>query len=594
MEPNHFSDANARVRYVRTLFNKIAHRYDLMNWLMTLGRDAAWRKMATAAVVTPDTQIVLDIGAGTGDLSLAMAEVMPGKGKVLALDFATEMLAVTNSKLQQQPSMRPVSILPVQGDALALPLDSATIDAIVTAFTVRNLANLDQAVAEFHRVLRPGGRFSCLEITAPTLPLFSSLFRYHFWHVVPLLGAIVTGHGSAYRYLPASVQAFLSRRQLQRRFQNGGFVNVTARSLALGTIALHTGTKPTKFANNADLLTDRCAPDEWDELVTSLPGGHLLQSESWARARMQLGWIPHRLAFRRAGLLVGTALVLHRSLPIPGLTIGYVAKGPVLAEWSDLAAKDVAQELAAWARDHRLLWLKIDPDVEYDNLLVSREFEKAGFHPADEQVQLQATMLVDLEGDDTELLGRMHRKWRYNVRLAQRRGVQIRQGNSSDLTTFYGLYEETAARDEFLIRPLDYYQTIWEELSHKNQAALLLADVAGEAVAGLIVGRYADRAWFLYGASSARHRRDQPNHLLQWHAMQWARDHGCHTYDMWGAPSKLDDNDPLWGIYKFKKGFGGRHIRWLGAYDYVPHSGLYQAWKLALRSYRRVTLGHPK
>ncbi len=584
----------ARAQYVRTLFDAIAQRYDLMNRLMTLGRDAAWRKIAASAVIAPETRTVLDVGAGTGDLSLAVAAAMPDGGRIVALDFAAEMLGVARSKLQRRPASQDdrsaVVVHPVQGDALALPLRADACDALVTAFTVRNLADLDRALAEFHRVLRPEGRLASLEITSPTLPVFRTLFRYYFRHIVPLVGSAVAGYGAAYRYLPASVQAFLSRRQLQRRFQAAGFAHVTARPLALGTIALHTGTQVAHPQQQADLVTETVPAHEWDDLVLSLPGAHLLQSTAWATAREQLGWTPHRLAFRRAGRLVGTALVLCRPLPVPGLGLGYVPKGPILAEWSDQAVGDAARALAAWARDHRVLWLKLDPDVAADNGAVARELEAAGFLPAEEQVQLPATMLVDLRGSEEELLARMHRKWRYNVRLAQRRGVQVREGDTDDLATFYRLYQETAARDHFVIRPLDYYRVLWEHLRREQRAVLLLADVAGETVAGLVVCRYGRRAWFLYGASGARHRRDQPNHLLQWRAMQWAREHGCATYDMWGAPTELREDDPLWGVYRFKRGFGGRYVRWLGAYDYVPYPRLYRAWQAALRLYRRLTI----
>ena len=584
----------ARAQYVRTLFDAIAQRYDLMNRLMTLGRDAAWRRTAVAAVIEPETRTVLDVGAGTGDLSLAVAEAMSEGGRIVALDFAAEMLGVARAKLQRrvagQDGRPAVVVFPVQADALALPLRADTCDALVTAFTVRNLADLDGALAEFRRVLRPGGRLASLEITSPTLPVFRTLFRYYFRQVVPLVGAAVAGSGAAYRYLPASVQAFLSRRQLQRRFQAAGFAHVVARPLALGTIALHTGTQVAHPQRQADLVTETVPVHEWDDLVLSLPGAHLLQGAAWAAAREQLGWTPQRLAFRRAGRLVGTALVLRRSLPVPGLGIGYVPKGPILAAWSSEAAGDVARALAAWARDQRVLWLKLDPDVEADNGAVTRALAAAGFLPAEEQVQLPATMLVDLRGSEAELLARMHRKWRYNVRLAQRRGVQVRAGDTDDLATFYRLYQETAARDHFVIRPLDYYRVLWEHLRREQGAVLLLADVAGETVAGLVVCRYGQRAWFLYGASGARHRRDQPNHLLQWRAMQWAREHGCDTYDMWGAPSELREDDPLWGVYRFKQGFGGRYVRWLGAYDYMPYPRLYRAWQLALRLYRRLTI----
>jgi lipid II:glycine glycyltransferase (peptidoglycan interpeptide bridge formation enzyme) len=166
------------------------------------------------------------------------------------------------------------------------------------------------------------------------------------------------------------------------------------------------------------------------------------------------------------------------------------------------------------------------------------------------------------------MLAAMKSKWRYNVRLAQRKGVTVRQGSVTDLGLLYRLYKETAARDGFVIRPETYYEDAWGSFIQAGLARPLIAEVEGEAVAMIIAYRFAGRAWYMYGASRAIHRDKMPNHLLQWTAMQWAKEQGCTAYDMWGAPDELVDSDPLWGVYRFKRGFGGEFVEHIGAWDF--------------------------
>jgi lipid II:glycine glycyltransferase (peptidoglycan interpeptide bridge formation enzyme) len=155
-----------------------------------------------------------------------------------------------------------------------------------------------------------------------------------------------------------------------------------------------------------------------------------------------------------------------------------------------------------------------------------------------------------------------------------RRGVQIRQGTADDLELLFQLYAETSQRDGFAIRPFSYYRDIWasvlrpDRLEGSARGYLLLAEFEGEAVAGLILLTFGRVAWYMYGASSARHRRHMPNQLLQWEGIRCARDAGCTLYDLWGAPDQLDESDPMWGVYRFKTGLGGELARGLGAWDF--------------------------
>ena len=150
------------------------------------------------------------------------------------------------------------------------------------------------------------------------------------------------------------------------------------------------------------------------------------------------------------------------------------------------------------------------------------------------------------------------------------------------------MYAETAVRDGFLIRPEAYYQDGWRVFMTSDQAELLLAEVAGEVVAGLLLFLCGSTAWYLYGASTGRQRQVMPNHLLQWQAMCRAKARGCSCYDMWGAPDAFDETDRLWGVYRFKQGFGGQVRQGLGAFDFPVKRPLYWAFTQALPRLRRL------
>lgn len=202
--------------------------------------------------------------------------------------------------------------------------------------------------------------------------------------------------------------------------------------------------------------------------------------------------------------------------------------------------------------------------------------------PAKEQVQFRNTMLIDLRPDADQLLASMKQKTRYNVRLAARRGVAVRPGDTADLELLFQMYAETAVRDRFTIRNADYYLKIWKDFITSGLGEPLLAEVKGEPVAGVIIFRFGGRAWYVYGMSREVHREKMPNYLLQWEAIRRAKQAGCTEYDLWGAPEKFDDEDDLWGVYRFKDGLGAEVVRFIGAYDLPINSLMYRAYSQVL------------
>ena len=214
---------------VRGMFDRIAPVYDVMNRVMTAGLDRSWRRLTVEAVVQPGDR-VLDACCGTGDLGLAAERE---GGIVTGLDFSARMLERAQRKSD--------SILWVEGDLLALPFDDASFDTATVGFGVRNVSDLEAALAELHRVLRPGGRLAILEITRPR-GILKPFFSLWFDRVVPLLGKVLPG-GKAYTYLPASVRRFPGAEELETLLEAHGFEHVRFRLLGGSIVALHTGVR---------------------------------------------------------------------------------------------------------------------------------------------------------------------------------------------------------------------------------------------------------------------------------------------------------------------------------------------------------------
>jgi peptidoglycan pentaglycine glycine transferase (the first glycine) len=325
--------------------------------------------------------------------------------------------------------------------------------------------------------------------------------------------------------------------------------------------------------------------ERWNEALGDLPCGHVLQSYEWGAFKNRHGWIPFRLLFMGAEQALGGASVLLRRLPGFPWGVMYVPKGPAL-DYDDKELVDsVLGALERLARQRRAMFIKIDPDVPTDRSEVRKALLDRGWRASQEQVQFRNTFLIDLRQPEDDLLMAMKSKTRYNTRLAKRRSVKVRLGGVEDLSLFHRMYTATSVRDDFVIRPYSYYTDVWESFVRGGLAQLFLAHYEGETLAGLILFHFGDRAWYMYGASTNEHRNLMPNHLLQWEAMKWAKAHGYTFYDMWGAPDVLDDSDPMWGVYRFKAGFGGDLRSHLGAYDFPASRPLYRLYTVVVPRY---------
>lgn len=322
----------------------------------------------------------------------------------------------------------------------------------------------------------------------------------------------------------------------------------------------------------------RIPPHELDE------SGELFQSGYWAAFKERFGWRAHPLVLEFPEN-AQPLLVLSRRLA-PGLTLAYVPWGPTGGE-PDIGREEllagigtaIAPRLPAETAFVRfdLPWYREGAGVLPQPLARLNRLRRSAV-----EVQPASTVVLDLRPEEGAILAGMKSKTRYNIKLAERRGVRVFEDEGGRLPDWYALYRETSRRDRITVHSLAYYRTLFDLARVYGAGApslrLLLAEVEGELVAGIIVAMHRSRATYLYGASSDRHRSAMPNYALQWRAIELARENGCESYDLFGIPPAADPDHPMAGLYQFKTGFGGRILNRLGCYDAVLRPLAYAAY----------------
>ncbi len=352
--------------------------------------------------------------------------------------------------------------------------------------------------------------------------------------------------------------------------------------------------------------------DSWNQIISNLPDPHFLQSYEWGQVKAKYGWSAYYAVWTEDGKfqvtsdlqtitnyqlpITASALILKRTA-FRRFSIFYAPKGPLMDWTNESLRKRVLDDLQSFAKKQGAIFLKLDPDVvlgrgvparvdevtENSGQAVMSDLRRRGWVESSDQIQFRNTVMVDLSSSEEDILMRMKQKTRYNVRLAEKKGVTVRVGKLTDLPMLYKMYAETSVRDGFVIRDEEYYMTVWKlfmsaAISSQPLAVPLIAEVDGEAVAAIFLFMFAGRGYYVYGMSRNAHREKMPTYLLQWAAMKHAMAHGCLTYDLWGAPDVFDESDSMWGVYRFKEGLGGEVVRTLGAYDFAPSKFWYSMY----------------
>ncbi|MDQ4078601.1 MAG: peptidoglycan bridge formation glycyltransferase FemA/FemB family protein [Chloroflexota bacterium] len=334
-----------------------------------------------------------------------------------------------------------------------------------------------------------------------------------------------------------------------------------------------------RTATTSTYQTTTAIPDAvWEGFVANEPLGSFLQSAAWGEFKEKWGWRARRVAVRRDGVLAAGAQVLFRPLPL-GRSFAYIPRGPILPDDDRSLLATLLNEVHQLCRAEGALLLTVEPNwplpTEGEERLKSLRFREAIT-----TIQPSATIVLDIRPPEEEILMQMHSKWRYNIRLSGRKEVKVRTGGAEDFDIYHNLTATTGTRNDFATRPRGYYEDMWAAFQ-PDRACLFIAEYENRPLAAIIVVRVGKRATYLYGASSNEERNRMPNHALQWAAIRWARTEGCHWYDFWGIPPEVPVDGEveeygeggLWGVYRFKQGFGGQVVKYPGAFDY-PYSRL--------------------
>lgn len=342
---------------------------------------------------------------------------------------------------------------------------------------------------------------------------------------------------------------------------------------------------------------------EWNKAISFLNGGHILQSWEWGEFKDKYSWKVRRFIWKdkQETKILAAAQILERTVTVFRINLEmkilYIPRGPLLIDWNNRSLfRTVIADLKNYAAKQHAIFIKIDPEViieaediqlfrvnsQINGEEIRRRLRTEGWQYSPEQIQFKNTAWINLLPDEGEILESMKQKTRYNLHLSERKGVKIHIATQDELPTLYDLYMKTSNRDGFIIRPIEYYLSLWQVLISKNMASGLIAEVDGVPVAGLILFHFARKAWYFYGMSSELNREKMPNYQLQWEAIRLAKKLGCEIYDLWGAPDKLDGNDPMSGVYRFKLGLGGKLIKTIGAWDYPVNKIIYSIYNYVL------------
>ncbi|MEK7376547.1 MAG: peptidoglycan bridge formation glycyltransferase FemA/FemB family protein, partial [Candidatus Margulisiibacteriota bacterium] len=323
--------------------------------------------------------------------------------------------------------------------------------------------------------------------------------------------------------------------------------------------------------------------DSWNKVAEV--SGQVLQSYEWGCLKESFGWEPLRIKIDGS---TGIS-ILKRKLPFINKCVFYAPRGPAV----DFKNKDKLKELIAAVKAEAgksgALFLKIDPEIEDTDTVSLSNLKSLGFIRSGKEIQPRATIILDITKSEEEIMAGFESKFRYNIRLAEKKGVVVEEDISeSAVEKYYGIYKVTSQRDSFMIHPISYYKKVRELIINSGMGTIFLAYIGKEPVAGVFIFAFGKRVWYMYGASSNEYRNCMPNNLIHWNVIKWAKERGYKEYDLWGIPANPTLNHPLWGVYKFKKGFNGKTHKFIGAYDLPFNRVQYKLFNTTLNGFQNL------
>ena len=339
-------------------------------------------------------------------------------------------------------------------------------------------------------------------------------------------------------------------------------------------------------------VTDEKSKQEYKEFLEKHERCNFQQSPEWAKVKSS--WKNEIvLAEDENGKIIGSLSILIRKIPIFG-NIMYSSRGPVCNIHDEQVLRQLTEGAKNLAKKYNAIVLKIEPDIESKDTEFRRIVEKIGYKIKDdaknfrEEIQPRYVFRLNIKDKtEHEIFAGFHQKTRYNIRLAIKKGVTIKEGTREDLKIFHKIMIETGARDGFIIRSLEYFEKMYDNLAPEHMK-LLMAYYDGKPISGVIPIMYGNKTWYLYGASSNENRNLMPNYLLQWEMIKMAIARKSDIYDLRGVSGVVDENHPQYGLYRFKKGFGAEFTEFIGEI-YIPFKPLtYNLYKFSEKTFRQL------
>lgn len=327
-----------------------------------------------------------------------------------------------------------------------------------------------------------------------------------------------------------------------------------------------------------------------EEFIRSHPKGHFCQSRLWGGVKAN--W-EQRFVYTTdgSGNINAAISFLLRKTPVLPYYLMYAPRGPVCDPDDPEALTALMRKVQDCAKQWHGYLVKLDPDVPVSNTTFIRTMEQCGFTRKNSQnfdaVQPNFVFRLDIAGKtEEEVMAMFASKTRYNIRVALKNHVEVTVGGPEDLEEFTRIMRVTGERDGFSTRPKSYFEGLLSALG--EHARLYVAKIEGKMIAGTIAIAYGDKVWYLYGASDNAFRNAMPNYLLQWEMIRWAIARGCRVYDFRGVSGDLSEDNPLYGLYRFKKGFGGELVEFAGEFNYMLHPGVDKLVNCGVRLRKKI------
>jgi peptidoglycan pentaglycine glycine transferase (the first glycine) len=331
---------------------------------------------------------------------------------------------------------------------------------------------------------------------------------------------------------------------------------------------------------------------DYEPFIKAHTKGHYMQAPQWAKVKSN--WKNEVIiAEDDSGNIKGIMSILIRKLPFLKYTMMYSPRGPVC----DIHDKETFQALMdhakKLAKQYKSYVIKLDPDIEIEDrgfgeIVKDIGFKVKGISKNFEGIQPRFVFRMNIKDkSEEELLQSFHQKTRYNINLSARKGVSVKIGSKEDIAEFHKIMMDTGIRDKFVVRSAEYFEKMYTNMAPEH-LRLYTAYYEGKMVAGTVAILYGNKCWYLYGASSNESRNVMPNYLLQWEMIKWAKESGCDIYDFRGISGDLTESNPLYGLYKFKKGFNGNLTEFIGELDFVFNPFIYFLVEKGEKTFREL------